>query len=76
MSKLYKQSGYIYFFSTHTLQNYTFTPVSKIKRPEDLKSYFQEVNSEISWIQEIFGSRKPSALNRESEGLFFIHTVL
>ena len=45
---------WIHLFKPHKLQNYTYKPESEIKRPEKQKSYFQQVSSEITQIQEIF----------------------
>ena len=51
-------------------------PVIKIKIQTNRKFYFQQVSSEITQIQEIFGKAKPSALNRQSEGLYRIHPLI
>ena len=40
------------------------------RRPQNRKSFFQQVSLEITLIQEIFLTAKPSAFNRQSEILY------
>ena len=54
--KSYIQFIYLNIFClTNTLHDYTFTPVNKIKLPENQISNFHPVSSELIQIQEIFG---------------------